>query len=87
MQTAIVTANLGNFDKTVPYVKQSVPYDFYKFTDDNFPPRYCSMTPRLQARLVKMFMWEMVPDMIIISGLIFVFASAPRFREVVFGAV
>lgn len=61
MNVAVVTANLGKFDNTKDYVEQSVPYYFHCFTDYNFPPRFCSMTPRLQARLVKMFHWQMVP--------------------------
>jgi hypothetical protein len=61
MTVAVITANLGSFDPEADYVKQSFPYDFYRFTDDNFPPRYNSMTPRLQARIVKMFGWQMVP--------------------------
>jgi hypothetical protein len=58
---AVITANLGNFDPVVDYVEQSHPYDFYRFTDENFPPRHKAMTPRLQARIVKMFGWQMVP--------------------------
>lgn len=61
MKIAVVTANMGSFDKPVEYVKQSVDYDFYEFTDENFPPRICSMTPRLQARIPKMFSWQMCP--------------------------
>lgn len=61
-QIAVVSANLGNFDKPIPFVKQSVPYDFHLFTDDNYPPRKGAMTPRLQARIVKMFSWQFVPD-------------------------
>jgi hypothetical protein len=60
-KVAVITANLGKFDRTVPYVKQSVGYDFYMFTDENFLPRNCSMTPRLQARIVKTFGWQMAP--------------------------
>jgi len=61
MKIAVITANTGKFEKPVPYVEQSVPYDFHMFTDENFPPRYCSMTPRLQARIPKMFGWQMAP--------------------------
>ena len=57
---AIITANLGNFDKMIDPVKQSVSCDFYRFTDENFPPRFNSMTPRLQARIPKMWSWQMV---------------------------
>ncbi|GAF81593.1 unnamed protein product, partial [marine sediment metagenome] len=55
MQVAVSTANLGNFDKQIEYIPQSVEYDFFRFTDENFPPRACSMQPRLQARIPKMF--------------------------------
>lgn len=62
MKIAIISANMGNFDPIVPYVKQSVDYDFHLFTDENFPPRHCAMTPRLQARIPKCFGWQMAPD-------------------------
>ena len=58
---AIITANMGNFDNPMEYAKQSVGYDFYRFTDENFHPRWRSMMPRLQARIPKMFGWQMVP--------------------------
>lgn len=58
---AFLTANLGNFDKFIDNVDQSIDYDFYRFTDKNFPPRFCSMTPRLQARIPKLFGYEMAP--------------------------
>src|SRR3972149_2401541 len=62
MRIAVVSANMGDFDKLVPYVPQSIPYDFHIFTNVNFPLRYRSMTPRLQARIPKMFSWQMLPD-------------------------
>lgn len=61
MKTIILTANLGNFDKRIDPVKQSVPCDFHRFTDENFPPRFNAMTPRLQARIPKMFGDQMKP--------------------------
>jgi hypothetical protein len=61
MKIAAITANLGSFDKEYEPVEQSVPTDFFKFTDENFPPRSKAMTPRLQARIPKMFGWQMVP--------------------------
>jgi hypothetical protein len=60
-KVAVVTANLGGFDPIFEYVKQSVDYDFYRFTDENFPPRSRAMTPRMQARILKCFMWQIVP--------------------------
>ena len=61
MKTIILTANLGNFDKRILNVEQTIPHDFYRFTDENFPPRHGSMTPRLQARIPKMMGWQMKP--------------------------
>ena len=62
MKLAIISANLGGFDKPVPHAKQSIDCDFHLFTDENFPPRFNSMTPRLQARIPKMTSWQMLPD-------------------------
>jgi hypothetical protein len=61
MSIMVVTANLGNIDNFVPYTKQSVDHDFHMFTDSNFPIRHNSMTPRLQARIPKMFSWQILP--------------------------
>jgi len=59
---AVVTANLGNFEKNSNvFISGYNDYDTFKITDKDFPPRFCSMTPRLQARIVKMFMWQFVP--------------------------
>lgn len=59
MRVAVISANMGSFDPIVPYVEQSMDYDFHLFNDENFPRRKCSMTPRLQARIPKMFGWQM----------------------------
>lgn len=53
---------MGKFEIQVDPAEQSVPVDFYRFTDENFPPRYKAMTSRLQAKIPKMFGWQMVPD-------------------------
>jgi len=58
---AIITANMGNFDKNIDPVEQSVKADFFRFIDSNFPPRYQAMTSRFQARIPKMFGWQMAP--------------------------
>ncbi len=58
---AVIQASMGGIDPQVKHVEQSIPYDHYLFTDQNFPPRDKSMTPRLQAKLPKMFGWQMVP--------------------------
>lgn len=59
MNLLIYTANLGSFDKPQNNVEQG--YDYWCATDADFPPRYNAMTPRLQARIVKMFGWQMEP--------------------------
>lgn len=57
----VYTANLDYFDKTEPNEEQNIPVDYKHWTDLEFPPRFNAMTPRLQARLVKMFAWQMTP--------------------------
>jgi len=65
MKIAIITANFGSLDKKssveLNSVPQSVPCQFFSFNESNFPLRHCSMTTRMQARLVKMFNWQMLP--------------------------
>jgi hypothetical protein len=53
---------LGGIDKPIEDVEQSIACDFITFTDDNFPPRFNSMTPRLQAKIPKCFAWQLKPD-------------------------
>jgi len=60
MKIAILQANLGNFDKPIDPVKQTIPADFHRFTDKDFPP-ITGLTPRLQYRIPKLFGWEMFP--------------------------
>lgn len=63
MKIAIITANLGNFEQNiVENVPQSIESDFFRFTDENFPPRIKAMKPRMQARIVKMFAWQIKPE-------------------------
>lgn len=62
MKILVLSANLGGFEqKIVENVPQSVKIDQFRFTDENFPPRFNSMAPRLQARIPKMWSWKMVP--------------------------
>ena len=60
-KVAIISSNLGSFDKINPHMEQSIPFDYFLFTDENFPPRSKAMTPRLQARIPKCFGWQLVP--------------------------
>ena len=66
MKLALVTANLGSFDPAIDNVKQDLPSDValteVRITDKEFPPRKKSMTPRMQARIVKMHAWQFAPD-------------------------
>lgn len=61
MKILVLTANLGKFENVKENVEQSIEHDFFRFTDENFPPRFNSLTPRLQARIPKMFGWQMCP--------------------------
>lgn len=60
MSILVLTANLGNFDTQVDNTPQSIPHDFYRFTDKNFPP-CVGLTPRLQYRIPKLYGWQMKP--------------------------
>lgn len=64
MTIAVISANLGSFDKRQAHVKQESEHyiDYHTWTDEDFPPRKNSMTPRLQARIPKMTGWNMLPD-------------------------
>lgn len=57
----VVRANLGGFDKPVEDVKQNFHCEDITYTDENFPPRKNSLTPRLQAKIPKMFAWQLKP--------------------------
>lgn len=58
---AVISANLGNFDHPIVHEPQSIPCDFFIFTDENFPPRFNAMTPRLQAKIPRCFGWQLAP--------------------------
>lgn len=62
---AYLSANLGGFDQPVDPVAQELPdgmeLTFRRITDNEFPLRSKSMTPRLQARIVKMHTWQFLP--------------------------
>lgn len=60
-ETLVVSASLGGFDAQRKHSEQFVECHYQHFTDENFPPRFNAMTPRLQARIVKMFSWQMAP--------------------------
>lgn len=53
-QVAVVSANFGDFEKPVDDGRVTI-------TEKEYPARDKSMTPRLQARIVKTHMWEFVP--------------------------
>jgi hypothetical protein len=61
VHTLVVSASLGGFDQPFDSVPQSIPHDFHLFTDETFPPRDKTMTPRLQAKIPKCFAWQLRP--------------------------
>lgn len=65
MKVAFISANLGNYESITVSVPQTVLEDielsYYLYTNKNFPPRSKTMAPRLQAKIPKMFAWQMVP--------------------------
>lgn len=58
---AVLTANMGEFDKKMIYTEQDLDHDFFNFNDETFIPRNNAMTPRLQARIPKIFSWQLIP--------------------------
>lgn len=62
MKIAILSANLGNFDTSIPPVKQNTGHQvsYHQYTDKDFPP-ITGLTPRLQYRIPKLFGWDMYP--------------------------
>lgn len=64
MKVALLSANLGGFDKPVDPIKQNLPDDveltFHRFTDEDFPP-ITGLTPRMQYRIPKTHSWQMFP--------------------------
>lgn len=54
IRTAVVSANFGEFEKPIDDGRITI-------TEKEFPLRDKSMTPRLQARIVKTHMWQFVP--------------------------
>jgi hypothetical protein len=58
---AVISASLGGFDQPIKHTNQTVRADYFTFTDENFPRRFNAMTPRLQAKIPKMFGWQLKP--------------------------
>lgn len=61
-ETVVISASLGELDRPVNHVEQTVLYKLHRFTDENFLPRDKAMTPRLQAKIPKVFGWQLVPN-------------------------
>lgn len=59
-KVAIISSSLGGFDEPPKHTEQSIKADYFRFTDENFPLRK-SMTARLQAKIPKMFGWQLAP--------------------------
>lgn len=64
MRVAVLTGNLGRFEReTVPVPQElpaSVSCETFAFTEANWPRRI-NMSPRLQARILKVLGWQLVP--------------------------
>jgi hypothetical protein len=62
MRVCVHTANLGGFDEILPPVAQlGVEMTYRIFTDADFPPRPKAMSRRLQARIPKIYGWDLEP--------------------------
>jgi len=64
MKIAVLSANLGAYDRHVDWVDQVVTgatVDIHRFTDHNFPGREKAMLSALKCGLPKMFGWQLRP--------------------------
>jgi hypothetical protein len=55
----ILTSAIGEFTKEEQWIEQSIPTDYYVFNNSNFPLRSKAITPRMQARIAKIFCWQL----------------------------
>lgn len=66
MRVAVISANLGAYDRSVEWVEQrvaaGVTVDIHRLTDETFPTRALAMTSRLQCGIPKMCGWELFPN-------------------------
>ena len=53
----VVSASIGGVDNPVVHVPQSIPADFHLFTEEN-----SRLSNRLQAKIPKMFGWQLKPN-------------------------
>lgn len=53
----VVTARLGEFDKRIEHLPQSVPADYFVYD----PPPRADLTSRLEAKIPKCFAWQLYP--------------------------
>lgn len=62
MRVCLYSANFGGIDDLAHHVhQQGVDLTQHLFTDDNFPTRKRTLTPRMKARIPKMFGWDLLP--------------------------
>jgi hypothetical protein len=65
MRVAVISASLGNFVALATPMLQALSTEgtvtFVPFTNENFPVRSCTYTPRMQARVPKLWGWDLVP--------------------------
>ena len=60
IKIALLSTSLGGIDEPPVHAEQSMPYDSFYFTDKDLPPRV--MGSRLQAKIPKMFGWQLKSD-------------------------
>jgi len=65
MHVALLTAACGAYEALVPPVPQTVAegvtVSWHAFTDETWPVRTRTLSPRMRAKLPKLFGWQLVP--------------------------
>jgi len=59
MAIAVLQANLNGLDSPCKHEIQSLQHDYHLFDDNTHPSRLNALKPRLQAKIPKMFGWEL----------------------------
>jgi len=53
MKVALLTANIGDFDEVLSVPNQSVPYDYFLYTENNLPVPLSEQNNRMKSKFIK----------------------------------
>jgi hypothetical protein len=62
MKIALITANIGGIDSVGAPPKQTIPFDFYYYTENNLPMPMPNLNDRMKGRYLKVMAHQYLPD-------------------------